>query len=233
MAQQLCLPGRLVSCGWTTKDYPVKLMPNTISLKYFMMLYFFKHTFPKRWWCHIWCLHARAAKFRQMLREYWRNWSDPVINVRISSSVYCYCVENAKPCPDCCEWVAAHAEVVMQCKEKVDNIPAQQMNYSDIACEMDFAFSFLLTSLEVGDECLYSVWTFLLWMYESSLRNYNSKQKKQQVDDRCFVFCFVLFFLKHTVKLQVFQPHTPDDKWLVPRLTPAPSAAAKSAIKKK
>lgn len=45
----------------------------------------------------------------------------------------------------------------MQCEPKVDNIPGRQINYSDIASGMDFAFSFLLTSLEVGDECLYSV----------------------------------------------------------------------------
>lgn len=51
----------------------------------------------------------------------------------------------------------APAEVVRQCEVKVDYIAALQFNYSDIACEMDFAFSFLLTSLEVGDECLESV----------------------------------------------------------------------------
>lgn len=31
-----------------------------------------------------------------------------------------------------------------------------------MAREMDFAFSFLLTSLEVGDECLYHLQTFFV-----------------------------------------------------------------------
>lgn len=53
LAQHLCLSGRLVSCGLKTKDFPVKLMQNTISLKYFMMLHLFKHTFPNDVTCDV------------------------------------------------------------------------------------------------------------------------------------------------------------------------------------
>lgn len=78
MAQHLCLSGRLVSCGWKTKDFPVELIQNTVSLKYFTMLHLFKHTFPELRWCHTWRLHA---EFRQLLWEQCRNRCDLVKNV--------------------------------------------------------------------------------------------------------------------------------------------------------
>lgn len=67
MAQQLCLSSLLVSCGWKTKDFPVKLILSTVLFKYCMIVHLFKDVFLRRCDVFIWWL------LNKDIRGWWKN----------------------------------------------------------------------------------------------------------------------------------------------------------------
>lgn len=83
MAQQLCLSSLLVSCGWKTKDFSVKLILSTILFKYCMIVHLFKDMFLRRCDVFIWRL------LNKDIHGWWKNRPDLGMNLP-ASVYYCY-----------------------------------------------------------------------------------------------------------------------------------------------